>query len=367
MTNYSFPLSAMRIQPRLPLIIALGLLTLLACGCTRSLDEPYPSELSRYAWPTLDGKPPAIIAHRGKSQCYPDNTLIAYQWGAECADFVETDIVLTKDGVPVCLHDLYLSKSTDIASRPEFADRKRERGNRTDWFAMDFTLAEIKQLRAVQPMASRDQSHNAKHAVPTLAELFALMSNLRRNSGRDIGIYIEIKDPETHRKAGMDITAAVRETLRRHESQHGPLRIVYQSFDRNEVELLAAQTDRPVSWLTSNEVDMENLPKGIASLGLNKKLVKITNGRSEIVDAAHAKGLAVNCWTFRQDQPPKGTSGPEIKPYLLAGVDGIICDFPSSGAASRETLASQLPPASQAEDEPISQRVRRVSPRRHLR
>ncbi|MBX2851730.1 MAG: hypothetical protein KTR15_08300 [Phycisphaeraceae bacterium] len=350
--------------------LALVLLALFVCGCcvpSQTLDPPYPSGLERYAWPTLDGQPPVVIAHRGKSQFFPDNTLIAYQWGAQSGDYVETDIVLTKDGVPICRHDLYLSKTTDVAARPEFADRKRKLGNKTDWFVMDFTLDEIKKLRAVQPVANRDQSHNGQHTVPTLAELFRLMANLRRNSGRDIGVYIEIKQPAAHRRAGMDLTAAIMDVLERHEAEHGPMRVVYQSFDRSEVERLTAITDRPVSWLVSKKIDLDDLPRGIVSLGLKKDLVEIEDGRSILVDAAHAKGLAVNCWTFRQDRPPPGQKGSEIAQYLRAGVDGVICDFPSSGAASREVLAGELPEVQQEKVKPLSQRVREKSPRRFIR
>ncbi len=122
---------------------------------------------------TLDGKPPLVVGHRGASGTLPEHTLESYRAAiAMGADFIEPDLVSTKDGVLVARHEPMLSGTTDVAERPEFAARKTTRKvdgvDTTDWFAGDFTLAEIKTLRAKQAMADRDQSHNGKYAIPTL-------------------------------------------------------------------------------------------------------------------------------------------------------------------------------------------------------
>src|SRR5574343_1197492 len=131
------------------------------------------------AFPTLDGKAPLVIAHRGASGYMPDHTLEGYTKAIELgADFIEPDLVATKDGVLIARHVPYITNTTDVSKRPEFASRKTKKVvdgvEEEGWFASDFTLAEIKTLRAVQPMADRDQSFNGKYQIPTLEEVLDL-------------------------------------------------------------------------------------------------------------------------------------------------------------------------------------------------
>ena len=129
--------------------------------------------------PTLTGEKPLVIGHRGASGYLPDHTLEGYKRAIELgADFIEPDLVATKDGVLVARHEPNITGTTDVSTRAEFASRKTKKVvdgvEEEGWFASDFTLAEIKTLRAIQPLAERDQSHNGKYQIPTLDEVLDL-------------------------------------------------------------------------------------------------------------------------------------------------------------------------------------------------
>jgi glycerophosphoryl diester phosphodiesterase len=152
-----------------------------------------------------------VVGHRGASGYLPEHTLEAYRLAIELgADFIEPDLVATKDGVLIARHEPMLSGTTDIVGeRPEFAARKTARRvdgvETSDWFAADFTLAEIKQLRARQAMAERDQSHNGKYQIPTLQEVIDLAKAESARTGRTIGIYPETKHSLFHAALGLPL------------------------------------------------------------------------------------------------------------------------------------------------------------------
>ena len=126
-------------------------------------------------WDTISGNQPLIIAHRGASAHLPGHTLEAYELGIDQgADYIEPDLVLTKDDVLVCRHDRFLSVTTNVSDLPEFADRKTEKEGRDDWWADDFTLAEIKTLRSREDYAHRSKAHDDKYEIPTFQEVIAL-------------------------------------------------------------------------------------------------------------------------------------------------------------------------------------------------
>jgi glycerophosphoryl diester phosphodiesterase len=141
---------------------------------------------------------PIVIGHRGAAGYRPEHTIEGYTLAIEMgADFIEPDLVLTKDGHMIARHEPMIGGTTDVASHPEFADRKTKRivdgVEYNDWFATDFTLAEIKTLHAIQARADRDQQYNGLFAIPTLDEVIALAKHKSKTSGRTIGIYPEIK------------------------------------------------------------------------------------------------------------------------------------------------------------------------------
>ena len=157
---------------------------------------------------TLDGKPPLVVAHRGASGYLPEETLEAYARAVELgADVIEMDLVSTKDGVLIARHDPNLAISTDVATRPEFASRKKtmqvDGEMQTGWFSQDFTLAEIKRLGAISTDAERPQQFNGQYKVPTFQEIIDLAKAKSRDTGRSIGIYPETKNPTYFRELGL--------------------------------------------------------------------------------------------------------------------------------------------------------------------
>lgn len=159
---------------------------------------------------TLDGAKPLVIAHRGASGYLPEHTLEAYAKAIDLgADSIEPDLISTKDGVLIARHDPNLAYSTDVASRPEFANRKRVDWSvdgelQTGWFAHDFTLAEIKTLGAISTDAERPQEFNGQFKVVTFQEIIDLAKS-RSVGGRVISVYPETKNPTYHRQLGLPL------------------------------------------------------------------------------------------------------------------------------------------------------------------
>jgi glycerophosphoryl diester phosphodiesterase len=196
---------------------------------------------------TLDGNPPLVTGHRGAPGYLPEHTLEGYKLAIEMgADFIEPDLVVTKDGVLVVRHEPMLSGTTDVADRPEFAGRKTKRkldGIETeDWFAGDFTLAEIRTLRARQAMANRDQSHNGKYLIPTFQEVIDLAKAESAARGRIIGIYPETKHPTFHSQAGLPIEDRLLEALKTAGWTEKTSPVIIQSFEVANLKYLHGKT-----------------------------------------------------------------------------------------------------------------------------
>ncbi|MDM0033272.1 glycerophosphodiester phosphodiesterase [Variovorax sp. J22P271] len=160
--------------------------------------------------PTLDGQPPLVVAHRGASGYLPEETLEAYARAIELgADYIEMDLVSTRDGVLITRHDPNLAISTDVASRPEFAARKKtiqvDGETQTGWFSNDFTLAEIQRLGAISTDAERPQQFNGQYKVPTFQQVIDLAKAKSGEKGRTIGIYPETKNPTYFRDLGLPL------------------------------------------------------------------------------------------------------------------------------------------------------------------
>src|SRR5512143_1797989 len=161
--------------------------------------------------PTLDGRPPLVVAHRGASGYLPEETLEAFQLAIDQgADVIEFDLISTKDGVLIARHDAELAVSTDVATRPEFAGRRRvdwlvDGEKQTGWFAHDFTLAEIKILRAAVTDPERPQQNNGRFRIVTLQEIIDFAKAQSAKLGRSIAIYPETKNPTYHRDLGLPL------------------------------------------------------------------------------------------------------------------------------------------------------------------
>ena len=217
---------------------------------------------------TLDGKPPVVIAHRGASGYLPDHTLEAYTKAIELgADFIEPDLVATKDGVLIARHEPMLGGTTDVADRPEFAARKRTMNvdgiPTEDWFAGDFTLAEIKTLRARQPLSERDQSFNGKFQIPTLQEVIDLAKTQSQSTGRTIGIAPETKHPTFHSAIGLPLEDRLIETLQEAGWTEKDSPAVIQSFETANLKYLNTRTNlRLVQLVDGDTVDANGQNSG---------------------------------------------------------------------------------------------------------
>jgi glycerophosphoryl diester phosphodiesterase len=342
------------------------------------------------AYNTLDGRKPLVIAHRGASGYLPEHTLEAYARAIELgADFIEPDLVMTKDGHLIARHEPMLDGTTDVASKFG-ADRRTTKMvdgvATTAYFASDFTLAEIKTLRAVQPSAARPQQFNGLYQIPTLDEIVSLA----KSANRTVGIYPEIKHSTFH--AGIFGSRAIENTLvdRLHaaygNSAGAPVFI--QSFEVNNLQYLNTRTDiKLVQLIDANDVNPDgtldlSAPYGqpydvvaagggltfqqmVSDVGLafiktyadgigpwKPYLVKTVadgvdrdgdgmltikdrrvDGSTGVIEAAHAAGLLVHAYTFRNDASGYGFADPkeEMAYYMRLGVDGVFTDFPDTG------------------------------------
>ncbi|MDE1467308.1 glycerophosphodiester phosphodiesterase [Aurantiacibacter sp. D1-12] len=343
-----------------------------------------------------EGSGMLIIAHRGASGDRPEHTLAAYDLAIDQgADYIEPDLVPTRDGVLVARHENEISGTTDVADRIEFADRRTTKvidgEELTGWFTEDFTLAELRTLRArerlpdIRPQNTR---FDGLYQVPTLAEIIQLVRAREAETGRDIGIYPEIKHPTYFIGEGHDLAAMLVEQLHAagYEGEGAPVFI--QSFDVEPLRRLDAMTDIRLVQLISPEggpaddpessyADMVT-PEGLAEVatyadgvGVAIPLVLNAQGQSTgLISAAHQAGLLVHAWTARKENaflPDLLRSSEDDAawgnmPVLLvllefAGVDGVFTDDPAIAVPlyqqeDRENLLRAFAGADRDRDEP---------------
>lgn len=213
--------------------------------------------------PTLNGQPPLVIGHRGASGYLPEHTLEAYKLAIEMgADFIEPDLVATRDGVLIARHEPMLGGTTDVADRPEFASRKVTKKvdgiDTTDWFAGDFTLAEIKTLRAKQAFAERDQSRNGQFQIPTLQEVIALVKAESARTGRTVGIYPETKHPTFRDQIGLKLEDRLLAALKTEGWTEKTAPVIIQSFETANLKYLRGKTNvRLVQLVDADDIDKD--------------------------------------------------------------------------------------------------------------
>lgn len=305
-----------------------------------------------------------VIAHRGASGYLPEHTLAAYALGAQLgADYVEPDLVMTRDGVLVARHEAALSGTTDVAAHPEFAARRRARelDGRTvsDWFTDDFTLAELRTLRArerLPELRPANTRFDGLFPIPTFIEILELRARLATELGRPLGVYPELKSPALFRARGLDPEAALVAALRAHDLVGRDAPVIVQSFDPDALRRLRALASLRQVQLLPLEGDPAKPPplpplRDVAGwadgIGVGRSLLIDPDGRSlPLVRAAGAAGLFVHAWTFRRetaltDTPAAGSPLPtaeaaiaQMRRYLALGVDGLFTDQPDLGVAA---------------------------------
>lgn len=294
---------------------------------------------------------PLVIAHRGASGERPEHTLEAYRLAVrQGADYIEPDLVVTKDGHLIARHDAYLSTTTDIADHPEFAERRREILGRTDWWAFDFTLAEIKTLRAVQPRRGRDRSFDGTSTIPTFGEVIALTLTQSRQTGRVIGLYPEIKHPAQHIDLGLDPTEALLSGVKTATASGIPVYV--QSFEAEYLIGLKGRVDAPLILLIYSERGKANVNPldysgTIDGVGADKTLILGRTGtRTRLADEIQSAGLLLHIWTLRDDDVRSGYRSitAELEAAFEAGVDGVFADYPKTAIEARDQKRLLSPP-----------------------
>jgi|TARA_Y100000296_G_scaffold82013_1_gene110252 glycerophosphoryl diester phosphodiesterase len=321
---------------------------------------------------------PIVIAHRGASGERPEHTLGSYALAIDQgADFIEPDLVSTKDGVLVARHENEISETTDVAAHPEFADRKTTKTidgqSLTGWFTEDFTLAELKTLRAKERLPQlrpANTAYDGQWDVPTLDEIIALVKRREQETGRRIGLYPETKHPSHFRALGLPLEERLVATLAKAGYDGADDPVFIQSFEVDNLKRLNAMTELPLIQLMASVAGPPDqpgvtyaamsTPEGLAEIalyadgvGLEKAMVipRTADGRlaapTRIVADAHAAGLKVHAWTFRRenyflpaefkagDSPVAvGKVGAEIKAFLATGIDGLFSDNVAEAVAA---------------------------------
>ncbi len=321
---------------------------------------------------------PLIIAHRGASGERPEHTLGSYELAIDQgADYIEPDLVSTKDGVLVARHENEISETTDVAAHPEFAERKTTRTidgqSLTGWFTEDFTLAELKTLRAKERLPQlrpANTAYDGRWDVPTLDEIIALVKRREQETGRRIGLYPETKHPSHFRALGLPLEERLVATLAKAGYDGADDPVFIQSFEVDNLKRLNGMTELPLIQLMASVAGPPDqpgvtytamsTPEGLAEIaryadgvGLEKAMVipRAADGKlaapTSIVTDAHASGLKVHVWTFRREnyflpgefkagESPVTVSnvGAEIKAFLATGIDGLFSDNVTEAVAA---------------------------------
>lgn len=307
---------------------------------------------------------PLIIAHRGASGALPEHTLEAYALAIDQgADYIEPDVVCTKDGVLIARHENEIGSTTDVATT--FPERRRtavvDGDTVVGWFTEDFTLEEIKRLRARERLGTRSHANDGKFAIPTLDEVLALAERRSREVGRRIGVYPETKHPSYFSSLGLPLEERLLRVLKTHGFHNADDPVFIQSFEVSNLRALRTRTSIRLvqllgesgspydalhqrSGLTYAAMTTQDGLRTIATyanaIGPAKALVQPIRADGSLGEAtrlvadAHAAGLEVHVWTLRSDALPSayaGDPGAEWQRFAALGVDGIFGDFPAAG------------------------------------
>jgi len=311
-----------------------------------------------------------VIAHRGASGERPEHTIESYRRAIEQgADYIEPDLVMTRDGVLIARHENEIGGTTDVARHPEFAARRRTQiidgETMTGWFTEDFTIAEIKTLRArerLPELRPLNSAFDGRFTVPTFDEIMQLAADANRQRGdaAKIGVYPETKHPAHFAGIGLPLEQGVLDTLLRHGYAADGSPVFIQSFDPRNLRQLRAMTSLPLVQLLEHELgDLDEIAKYADAIGIAKALAT-----PEGVRAAHAARLKVHVWTFRAeneflpdelkagDSPAAhGDLDAEIRRFLGRGIDGFFVDFPAVGVRVRDAYISGV----QAVHQPLTE------------
>jgi glycerophosphoryl diester phosphodiesterase len=352
---------------------------------------------------TLNGEAPLVIGHRGSAGTLPEHTLEGYTLAIQQgADFVEPDLVLTRDGVMIARHEPMLDGTTDVAAKFPLSRKTTKNVDgvpTTAYFAGDFTLAEIKTLRAVQAGASRNHAFDGLYGIPTLDEVIARVKAEGAKAGRTVGIYPEIKHSTFHAtEAGFGANVFEDKLVAALHAAYGNAAtapVFIQSFEVSNLQYLRTKTSiklvqlidaddvnddgsmslvapyrQPYDFVVKNDARtfadlltpagldfvktyanavgpwkpylVKTVKDGVertgdSTLTINDRRVE---GSTGVIEAAHQRGLLVHTWTFRNDASGYGFKDPqaEMEYYMRLGVDGLFTDFAATGVAAKAAV-----------------------------
>ena len=325
-----------------------------------------------------------MIGHRGAPGYRPEHTLVAYELAARLgADYIEPDLVPTKDLHLVARHENEISATTDVAARPEFADRRTTKvvdgTSLTGWFTEDFTLTELKTLRTkerIPEIRRRNTRYDGRYQVPTLQEVIDLAERMSKETGRQIGIYPEIKHPTYFQSIGLALEPMLVRALNRNGLNRPGAKVFVQSFETANLRALNTQLRVPLVQLIAGSGAPYDLtvtgdprsyaelitPAGLAEIATyadgigpdKNRLVPCESAGfrqqpTTLVDDAHQAGLLVHPYTFRNentflpadfrsssDPAAYGDAFAEYALFYRLGVDGLFSDHPDTAVAARE-------------------------------
>ncbi|MTJ51742.1 glycerophosphodiester phosphodiesterase [Anabaena sp. UHCC 0253] len=321
---------------------------------------------------TFTGQPPIIIAHRGASGYRPEHTLASYELAIDLgADYIEPDLVITKDRVLIARHENEISETTDIANHPEFGHLKTTKiidGEiKIGWFTEDFTIAEIKTLTAkerIPQIRPQNIAYNGMFAIPTFQEVIDLAQQKSQAIGRNIGIYPETKHPSYFKSIGLPLEETLLFNL-----QNINLPVFIQSFEVSNLQELSKTTNLPLVQLINDsgkpyhfvtdhdprtytdllsQQGLREIAEYAQVIGVNKNLLipqdingKLLSSTSLIIDA-HVANLQVHLWTFRNEDvflplDLKGNPDREYEMFFSLGIDGLFSDYPDMAVNIRNS------------------------------
>ncbi len=393
-------------RPSKPLALAAAAAALVGASATTAAPSGAAAPKAKAAawpFPTLQAGKPLVVGHRGAAGYLPDHTLAGYSLAiTQGADYIEPDLESTKDGVLVASHEPNIIDTTDVASHREFAGRKKtvviDGSPTTGFFVSDFTLKELKTLRAVQPLADRPQQYNGRFAIPTFQEVIDLAKRRSRSTGRTIGVFPETKHPTYHKSIGLPLEPKVVAILKSNGWSTRSAPVILQSFEPGSLKALkalspvrrvqlidaddvaadgsltfAAPYDRPYDWTTSGDpsllartfgylttnAGLDEVKKYADGIGPWKRYVVSTVADpslpgpgeaarrlappTDLVARAHQRGLTVIPYTFRNEAkrlPADYGDNPqeEYRQFYELGVDGVFSDFPDTAVTARTLL-----------------------------
>lgn len=275
-----------------------------------------------------------VIAHRGASAYLPEHTLEAYALAYGMgADYIEPDVVMTKDNVFICLHDLWLETTTNVAEL--FPSRKSPDGH---YYAADFTLAEIKRLNVYGRASAEERKRMPRYEVPTLEEMILMVQALNQRLGRQVGIIPELKQPAFHHKRGQRMEQPLLDLLARYGYEKHDSKIIIQCFDADFLRRLRQEykTELTLVFLTAEPLTdfrLNDLAAYVNGIGANRLLIENPEGQpvhgNGFVKACQERGLKVYVWTMKAEVETMRRF------YHQYDVDGLFSDHPDLAVKAR--------------------------------